>query len=104
MKGKKGFGGDGFGIVIIIVVLAVVGFGVPLIASAIGSDAIVTNIDGVRAELQDASGSISLLIAGKVLLEIFFFALLGVPPPMALFFTLLAVVLFVLGFRTIRGN
>ena len=108
-KGKIGFGGDGFGIVLILIALAFVGFAVPLIASAIGSDVTTANIEGVRSEVQDSSDNISILGAGRVLLEIFTFALfgwgdaLGVPSGLAFIFTMLAITLLVLGFRTIRG-
>lgn len=109
MKNKKGFGGDGFAIILIVVILASVAFAVPLIASAIDSDTSTANIDGIEQEIRDSSDSISILGAGKVLIEIFTFALfgwgdaLGLPAGLAFFFVLLAVALFILGLRTIRG-
>jgi len=109
MKGKKAFGGDGFAIILIVILLASVAFTVPLVASAINSDAQVANIDKIEDNVRDSSESISILNAGQVLISIFTFALfgwgdaLGLPSALALFFTLLAVSLFILGFRTIRG-
>jgi len=108
-KGKKGFGGDGYAMILIVFILASVAFGVPLIANAIGSDVSTANIDGIHDSVQESSESISILNAGSVLLEIFTFALfgwgdaLGLPSWLALVFTLLAVSLFILGVRTIRG-
>ena len=106
---KKAFGGDGYAIIFIVILLSIVAFAVPLIASAIDSDTTVANIDGIEQSVKDSSDSVSILSAGKILIEIFTFALfgwgdaLGLPSFLALFFTLLAISLFVLGFRTIRG-
>lgn len=110
MRYKKAFGGDGFAIILIVIILSIVGFSIPLVASAINSDVDAVSIDNVEKNVRESSDSISLLDAGGVLLSIFSFALfgwgdaLGLPSFMALMFTLLGISLFILGLRTIRGN
>lgn len=106
---KKAFGGDGYAIIFIVILLSVVAFAVPLLADAINSDTTVADIGQIEDSVRDSSDSIGILTAGKVLIDIFTFALfgwgnaLGLPTWLALFFTLLGISLFVLGFRTIRG-
>ena len=109
MMNKKAFNGDGYGIILLVVILGSISFAVPLVASAIGSETTSTNIDGIRDTAQENSGSISILTAGSILLEVVTFGLfdwgnaLDVPIWVSFLFTLLAVALLVLIVRTVRG-